>query len=219
MNAVKKSSPSPQLPNVVQAKRTAGDRPAGSDAARDFQQALKKNRASQKENSGHLKVGREPSDDLNRWSTDDPLRGQAHVCTWTDLGAPGSNADSHDDDPSRRLVSVNAAQESAVANASPGLANLETCAPVQRDPIQDPDQLEPLLWSHMSTDIGSQGQFELWLPSGQHIGVQYAVSTQATQLLLEAESKSLSRQLQSCASGIGQRMSQRCGRRVDVFAA
>ncbi len=83
----------------------------------------------------------------------------------------------------------------------------------------DADHLEPLLSTQINPSVGSQGQFDLLLPDGQHIGVQYAVSPQVTQVLLEAGSPTLSRRLQVCADGIGQRMSQRSGRRVDVFAA
>jgi hypothetical protein len=216
MSTVQSSSQRPPIPGR---SPSAPDRTVGSDAAKEFQQCLKKKRAQGKEPQVQPLAAKTTGEDPTLWSTDDPLRGQAHICTWKDQGAKGSSDDGAPGSESQGLDDVSSSSDRRRDSAWPAAAVTTACSTPRHDPVQDADRLEPMIWSQMNVGMGSQGQFELWLPSGQHIGVQYTVAPQSTLLLLEADSERLSRQLQACAQGIGQRMSQRSGRRVDVFAA
>lgn len=84
--------------------------------------------------------------------------------------------------------------------------------------VQDADEFEPLITSQINQEAGSRGEFELLMPNDQKIAVEYAVSQEAVQVLLKASSRELCLRLRACAEGIGQRMSQRSGRQVDIFA-
>jgi hypothetical protein len=204
--------------------RGGADRNGSPEAAHDFQQALKKKRAAAREDA-RAKGAVALRDDPQRWRIDDPRRGQAHVCTWKDPGASGAQDEAASGESThiaeqRREAALRKAPPDERETPLVTAAALSAAMQAVRPPApSDASQLEPLLWSRMEPHPGAQGQFELLLPGGQQIGVQYAVSNALTQVLLEADSPQLSRQLQACASGIGQRMSERCGHRVDVFAA
>lgn len=202
-------------------------RAGAQDDGREFQAALKRRRGgTASAQDRRAEWGRQPlppqtpAGEGREWQVDDPLRGQAHPCTWKDAGAGGDG----DAGPDRDDGAAFAAAQLPEAGWTPGKASADSAVNAAAQPAMPQAQaaLEGAavgqMLSRMDLSPGARGEFELLLPAGGNIGVQYDVAPEVTHVLLQASSRGLSRQLQACAAGIGAEMSHRSGRRVEVLA-
>jgi hypothetical protein len=207
------------------ARGAAPGRAGPQDDGREFQAALKRKRsgaapAPDRRAQWRLHAGLQPqAGEAREWCMDDPLRGQAHVCTWKDPGAggDGDGGDAGPDGDDGAAAGARPPDPAPPPAIAPARLAVPETARQQAQAEVDGAAVE-LMLSRMDLSPGARGEFELLLPAGRNIGVQYDVAPEVTHVLLQARSRSLSRQLQACAAGIGAEMSRRSGRRVEVLA-